>query len=364
MSNNINLQNKETWKDAEITLADLGFSLEKIQPFTIGEKKFIQSVTTKSGKKFILLGRRISDKKRVIIKITKDKEGSEEIEHEHVCRRELQKMDFSYKIFLSPEEILFTKRNGYTISIQEYIEQKSPFLELTPEEQFSLILKDLKIQEGAHATTYKHRKKIEKTFGYVDSLWYLKSFEEFQNKINQYLPENDHLNNLLRKGDKILKENVEIIEQYCDFLTHTDFVPHNFRVKDGRLYILDHSSIRFGNKYEGWARLLNFMTLYNKTLEDALIFYVQNNKTKEEYESLKLMRIYRLGEIIWYYTNILSKTSGDLHKLTDARIKFWTAVLEAILKNSTVSEKTVDEYKKTRDSLRSEEEKLRQKNLF
>ena len=352
---------KSELRVADTILSELGFSLDEYQPHISGERSLMGAITTKSGKKLILLGKRKSDAKRVVIKISADTEGKQEIQQERIAREALKNIIFSYKVFFSPEEILFKKVGKYSISIQEYINQKCTFLERPLEEQFSLALRAFKAQESAHSVTYGHKKATGRTFAYVNSSWYIESYEKFKENICRKLPENKKLHLLLQKGFEILTQSKERIEQYCNFLTHTDFVPHNFRVIENNIYLLDHSSLRFGNKYECWARFLNFMTLHNRPLEEACLFYIKNNRTKEEYQSLQLMRIYRLGEIIWYYTNLLEKTSGDLHTLTNLRIDFWTSVLEATLKKERVDEKIVNEYKNKRDSLRSDEEKERQK---
>jgi hypothetical protein len=305
----------------------------------------------------------VSDNKRVVIKITRDKNGKKEMIHERNCRANLPNITFAYRVFFSPQELLFTEKNGLLISVQEYIDQKCAFLERPLEEQFFIALKAFKAQEGAHATTYGHLRLIEKTFGKVDSSYYLKLYRGFQKNILQNDFIDERIRMLLQKGYEALKKQKEIIEQYCNFLTHTDFVLHNFRVSNGNIYLLDHSSIRFGNKYEGWARFLNFMTLYNRKLERALLFYLQNNRAEKEIVSLKLMRIFKLGEIIWYYTEKLDKTSDDLRKLTEKRIFFWSNVLEAILNDTLVSQEIVEKYKHERNTLRSPEEKERQKGL-
>ncbi len=344
-------------------LRDLGFIVDKYQPHISGERNLMRAVTTKSGKKFILLGNSISNNKRVVIKITNDFMGAKEIQHERVCRNALKNIPFAYNVFLSPKELLYKNTKGYAVFIQEYVKQESTFLELPIEEQFDIVLRAFKAQEGAHVVTHEHKKVIIKTFGSVNANWYLSSYKKFQEDIVKCLPKNTQLTTLLSQGSTLLSKNKKTIEQYGNFLTHTDFVPHNFRVVYKDMYLLDSSSIRFGNKYEGLARFLNFMTLYNKPLEEALLFYIKNNRTDEEYLSLHLMRIYRLGEIIWYYTNLLKETSGDLHRLTDIRIDFWTAVLKATLCWNYVGEDIINKYKKMRDVLRSDDEKRRQKLL-
>ena len=105
------------------------------------------------------------------------------------------------------------------------------------------------------------------------------------------------------------------------------------------------------------------MTLYNPELENLLITYVEKNRAPEERESLQLMRIFRLGEIITYYTNTLKNSAGDLLKLNQTRVKFWSNVLEAELGNKRINRETVEAYKNNRDTLRSQDEKNRQLGL-
>lgn len=367
-----NIDNKEKWEEyyknelaiISPALNNFGFRLEKEQPHLGGEKYLMQAVTTASGKKLILLARRVSDNKRVIIKVTRDIKGIYELEHERVCRAALKNIIFAYKDFFYPAEILFVKDKGYAISAQEYIEQKISFFDRPLEEQFYFVLKAFKTQEGAHATTYRHKKIIAKTFGEKNTEDYVHMFSEFKSGILKCLSDNKRINLLIDKAESLITANSEMIEQYCGFLTHTDFVPHNFRIVGDDIYLLDVSSIRFGNKYEGWARFLNFMTLHNRPLENALIFYIRNNRAEEEYRSLELMRVYRLGEIILFYANSLEKTSGDLKILTESRVEFWSDVLEAALQGKQVAEDIVNRYCEFRDKLRSKEEKERQKELY
>ncbi len=129
------------------------------------------------------------------------------------------------------------------------------------------------------------------------------------------------------------------------------------------LYLLDFSSLRFGNKHESWARFLNFMALYNPALENLLITYVEQNRSSEERESLQLMRLFRLGELVAYYANTLEKSSGDLFTLNQARIAFWTDVLIAELHNTRVDATVRTAYTQRRDALRSNSEKVRQIGL-
>lgn len=341
-------------------LKSLGFSVDYDQPHISGERYLMQSVTTESGKKLTLLGTQISSDKRVVIKITSDPGGAREIQQEKKARETLEKIGFAYQTFLSPQEILFFKQGEFIISIHEFIKHDCSFLERPIEEQFDLILRSFKAQEGAHATTYRHRRFIKNTLGEWTAVDYLKSFTVFKNEIIKTFPEKI---DVLEIVEERLREHSGMIEQYCGFLTHIDFVPHNFRVISDNIYLLDHSSIRFGNKYEGWARTVNFMTLYNPKLADALVQYVKNNRTPEESDALTLMRIYRLVELMYYYTTTLPKSSSDLKKLNGIRVEFWSDVLKFVLDNKQIPQNTVDEYKQRRNSLRHEDEKKRQIGL-
>jgi hypothetical protein len=340
-----------------------GITLDEVQPHISGERFLMQAVTTSSGKKLILLGKQ-ADGSKVVIKAANDAAGIKELEHERSCRLILQKLDFAGEVFHTPKEITHLRKNGYVINVQRFIDQKCSFLDRPQAEQFSLALRAFKGQESAHATTYKHRKLIAKVFDIRDKNIYLKMFSQFKEQITSAMNNDTQISSALNEAENTLRSNELIIEQYSGFLTHTDFVPHNIRIsQDGTIFLLDHSSLTFGNKYEGWARFINFMTLYNPPLQKALEKYVRENRTQEELISLRMMRIYRLGEIIYYYVRTLPKSSGDLLLLNTARIHFWKDVLSNVQKQKEIPQNVIDSYIKMRDSLRSEEEKRRQSGL-
>ena len=343
-------------------LAKHGIALDEEQRHMQGERYLMQAVTTTSGKKLILTGTR-GDGTRVIIKATRDQGGVREIQHERMCREILKKIDFAGSIFHTPEELFFITENGFTCTIQKFIDQSQTFLERTLEEQCTFALHAFKAQESAHATTAKHRTLIKRMYGIRTAKVYLHTFQTFIANIGIAQPKNALLGRLLDEALDTLRQNKGTIEQYSGFLTHTDFVPHNIRIHGDTIYLLDHSSLTFGNKYEGWARFLNFMTLYNPALEEALINYVKDNRTPEESVALRMMRIYRLGEIIWYYIQTLEKSTGNLYRLNSARITFWSTVLGHILRSERVPSHVLTDYKNTRDVLRSDDEKKRQQNL-
>ena len=346
----------------EPILNDLGYHIDEDQPHIKGERFLMQAVTTQSGKKLILTGAH-KHGSSVIIKATRDDAGKKEIEHERTCRDVLNSINFAAEVFHSPKELLHTESHGFLISVQEYIEQPTTFLGHPIETQFSLALNAFKAQEGAHATTHRHIKTIKKAFEIRTVDTYLKNFDGFLDTISAKLSDNESLRALLRNTKAELKEHKVTIEQYCGFLTHTDFVPHNIRINDGTIYLLDHSSLAFGNKYEGWARFLNFMVLYNRQLQEGLEQYVADNRAPEEYLSMRLMRLYRLGEIICYYVGTLERSEGDLKVLNKTRVEFWKQVLTYTLDQTQVPENVIATYQQTRDSLRSNDEQARQKGL-
>jgi hypothetical protein len=337
-----------------------GYSLDEKQPHLTGERFLMQAMTTNSGRKFILLGHK--DDARVVIKATRDKAGKDELQHERTCRNTLHQIDFAYDTFHAPREIDFFTDDEFLITVQEFIDQSSTFLDRPLLEQFDLSLQALITQEHARATTSKHFRLGARIFGIRNAPDYLKLFAGFKNYLSTQDTVDDVNQHIQNANEKIIANQTRI-EQYCGFLTHTDFVPHNFRIKDNTLYLLDFSSLRFGNKHESWARFLNFMTLYNSELENALLKYIKDNRTHEEYESLQLMRIFRLGEIISYYVRSTDNSNGELKELNQTRVFFWNDVLKAELNDTRVSREIVATYQKTRDKLRSPEEKQRQVGL-
>ncbi len=332
------------------------------QPHIKGERFLIQALTTTSGKKLILLGTDTKTNKTVVIKATADYQGKEELRHERKCRTLLHSMNFSYESFHSPEEIHFIEERGYVLYVGEFIDQSSSFLERPLEEQFSFALRALKAQEQSRATTAQHLSQVARVFGARTSENYLLMTEGFIKKVADH-GSFDSLTPFLHEVKNVLTKKRQCIDQYGGFLTHTDFVPHNFRIKDGTLYLLDFSSLRFGNKHESWARFLNFMTLYNPDLEQLLTNYVNENRAKEERESLHLMRLLRLVEITAYYVGTLERSAGNLLELNTARVYFWCKVLEAEYSGQQIAPDIVEAYKATRDCLRSSDEKIRQVGL-
>lgn len=360
------INTKEDWdaytqyelKKALPIINGLGFTIDKEQVHIGGERHLM------SGLKLVLTGQNIKDKNKVIIKFSSKNEGKIEIEHEHKTRKVISNLNFSYRKFLLTEEVLFEKKDDYTISVVSYISQKKKFFDHDLKDQFFLSLRALETQEGTHITTYSHIKEIKKTFGIMTADKYIEDFKTFLYDIQSNNIKNKELEKTLSKALEFLADHKKIIDKYCNFFTHSDFVPHNIRVVDHDIYLLDHTSVHFGNKYESWARFINYMVIYNPELEEALTEYVKKNRDKEEYLALRLMRIYKLGFLLKFHVTSFIKTSGDIHILSKIRIDFWTNILNSILLDKPISKETVKKYKLSRDSLRSVEEKRRQDNLL
>ncbi len=345
-------------KSARPLIEALGFVLDPKQP-QIGGERYLMS-----GHKLVLLGRRRFDGKRVVIKVSSNPEGIREIEKERTAQEVLHALNFAVRTFFSPEELLFTARDGYTLRATAFIEQDKPFLTRPLEEQFFLALRAFETQEGVYATTYAHAHTIQNVFGMVSVQDYLEAFEEFRKSSLESDPHNKELATVMNRALEFLRQHRTVIERYCGFLTHHDLSLHNLRVVHHDIYLLDHTSIYFGNKYEGWARFINFMTQYNPALEKMLVQYVRENRGEKEYLDLRLMRVFKLGLLLQFHTNALTKTSGKLADITRLRIGFWTTVMSAILDDKELPEKNVAAFRDAQEALRTEEEKSRNREAL
>ncbi|MDC1205445.1 hypothetical protein N8083_01195 [Candidatus Pacebacteria bacterium] len=224
----------QNWKEycvAELTaltpiLQAHGFTLDEEQKHLKGERYLMRAVTTTSGKKLILTGTD-REQKPVIIKATRNTQGKQELAHERTCRVLLCEIDFAGEIFHTPQEIAYLGKNGFVISIQRFIEQTCPFIQRPIEEQFMYALTAFKGQESTHATTYKHRRRIEKTYNIRDAAAYLIKFNLFRSQIKKILPDRNDIHMLLTQAYDVLTDNKIIMEQYCGFLTHR-FCPAQF----------------------------------------------------------------------------------------------------------------------------------------
>lgn len=329
-----------------------GITLDQEQPHISGERFLM------SGQKVVLVARDAKTGERLIIKSSADQTGIAEIEAERRAQHTLQKLPFAYHPLLSPQEVWYHKKDGRVTIATECIEQPQPYLSLPLTKQFDLILQAFTMLAGVHATTASHAKLI----GGVVSTWgvadYQRSLDDFIAKITD-----PALQETLTRATKELADNQDDFARYCGFLTHDDFALHNFRFRDDNIYLIDQSSLRFGNKHESWARFMNYMLLYNRDLEQALTQYLQDNVAPEELRSLRLARIYKLVELLSYHHCAAAQSTGDVQKLSQRRVAFWHDVLTHILADTEVPEAVISSYRTDRDALRTTEELDRQRAL-
>lgn len=327
------------------------------QPQLMGERYLI------SATKLVLMGRRKTDGVRVVVKWSRNTEGRYEIEREYQARDALKHIRFAYHVFDSPPELLYQKTHTFTLFVTLFIEQDVPFLERPRKEQFFLALQAFEAQEAIHATTYGHARSIRPAFEMIHAHDYLARLAGYVRDVTASSAlSSAHMQRYLAAQNEV-RGQVSLIERYGDFLTHGDFVPHNMRVQGRRMYLLDHFAIHFGNKYEGWARFLNFMSLHHPWLEDALTTYVRDNRAAEESEVLHVMRIYRLMELVRYYVDRRNHAVAEARLLSEKRISFWMEVLAAQMERRPLATSIREAYIVERDTLRTAEEKRRQIGL-
>ncbi|MCX6786439.1 MAG: hypothetical protein NTU85_01290 [Candidatus Kaiserbacteria bacterium] len=343
-------------------LKPLGFSLDEQQPYMSGERYLAVGV---AGGTFVLAGKSVNGTK-VIIKASCQPNGKKEIESEKKARDLMCSLSFADKKIVLPEELYYGTKGEYVFLILRFISQEKVFVAHTIEEQFFIALSAFEAQESFHATTYGHLRAIEEVFPVLSAQEYFNDFERLRAFIQKFYPD-ESLQTILEQSWKFLSEHRVTIDRYANYLTHTDFVPHNFRLMEHTLYMLDcvpnYATIHFGNKYEGWARFLNYMMTHSPELERLLVAYVRDNRGEDEYLSLRLMRVYKIAFLLEFYARSLSKTTGDLHSLTLARLAYWREALAAILEDRPLAPEITERYIATRNTLRSEEEKERQREF-
>ncbi|MFA6503282.1 MAG: hypothetical protein WCT45_03455 [Candidatus Paceibacterota bacterium] len=362
MRANISKEDWDAYQKRELAtfeplFARLNIVLDEKQLHTGGERYLM------SGKKLVLTGTRKSDGERVVVKVSSDASGRTEIRREKEAHDLLRSLAFANDTLLSPEELHFEDTKHGTLLVTAFIEQPNVFFARPLQEQFFLALRALEAQEGFHATTYEHEQRIKKTFPVLRSDEYLKELEGFIQEIEVLRSDDTQLRTLLKRARVFLTEHSDTIDRYSPYLTHTDLAPHNMRVSDRGIFLLDYAAFHFGNKYEGWARFLNYMLIHNPELENLLAEHVRTTRGPDEYLSLRLMRVYKTAFLLEYYAKSLAHTTGDLRTLTEARIAFWTGVLSALLDGTPIAREVVASYASTRNALRTKEETARQKEF-
>jgi hypothetical protein len=135
------------------------------------------------------------------------------------------------------------------------------------------------------------------------------------------------------------------------------------RVQENEVIILDHSSLVIGNKYESWARFLNFMILFSRDLDKILSTHILTERGEEEFTMLQVMRVYKMMQLIHFYAKSVSKTEGDLLVITLNRLEMWSNNMLDIINGDEISKNRINEHLDILDKNRSTEEKLRHKDI-
>lgn len=344
-------------------LAKAGFKLDsENNQVHIGDERALIS-----RDKLVLKGWRTSDARRVIIKVGASPAGMREIERERACRRGLAEINRSFQstIFFYPDELGFLQEEGLCISIIEYVDQGMRFLDRSREEKLNLSLSALHAQERVTVDAVTTLVGIVYRFGTVGADGYLSEFEARLGDALMYFPQNRMLRSNLERAITFFRERLGHVRDHLGFLVHADFVPNNFRVIGSRIYYLDLGAFRFGNRYESWARYLNWLMVWDYRLEAALFGHFSENRGPEHYACLSAMRAFKIGFLIQVYSKHLPEVQHDarLHALQSGRVNFWTSALIALIRGDHVPERTAEEFAQFQESLRSERERRRQKEL-
>lgn len=332
----------------------LDITLDKKQLNIGGERSIM------SPDKFVLTGIKNSTQAKVVLKCAKKPAGVKEMEQEHKVRSGLKGLPFAERELIMPEEIFYGRKGEYIVSVTAFIEQDKVFTDHTLQEQFFMSLYALECQESFHVTTREHHATIRNQFEIHSPDFYIAKAKRLADNVKQNWPESSqHIDKAIDE----LSNNRKLLNSFNGYLIHSDFVPHNFRIKNRQLYLLDFVSFRLGNKYESWARFINFMEVHSPKLVPLLLDFVKRSRGEQEYKSLRLMRLYKIIFLLNYYANTLTKTEEDLRALTESRLTIWTHILESVLADTKVDEVKLENYYQERSNLRTDTEKERQRQF-
>lgn len=332
----------------------LDITLDETQLNVGGERSIM------SPHKFVLTGTLNSTKKRVVLKCAKHPAGIAETQEEYLIQSTLAELPFAEQELIVPEEIFFGTEGDYIVLVTTFIEQEKVFTDHTLEEQFFMSLHTLECQESLHATTLEHEMSVRDKFRHRSPSFYLDSYRSMSSEIKSQWSEGD---SILDEGLLFLTNNINLLQTFDRYLMHNDLVPHNLRIYNRQVYLLDFVSFRLGNKYESWARFINFMEIHSPQLVPLLLEYVKKDRGEEEYTTLRLMRVYKICFLLNFYTRSLSQTTGDLHKLTRARLTLWQHFLTSVLQDTPILDSVRNTYYEKRSLYRTDEEKERQRQF-
>lgn len=336
-------------------LSTIGVTLDEIQPNLIGEKFLMKT------DKFVLNGVYAPEKARVIVKISNHKAGIKELEADRHIAQVVDKLSFSTEKIKTAKEYFYGDLGGYRVMVQEFLDQPEALIKLKLEDQYYISMRGFSVLESFYLAAKSHYKEVKSHFPILTGKDYLKTFSKYLKSVHKIL--NDpSVDSKLDDAYSLFKKHLKLIDKYSTYLVHEDFVPHNFRIYNNILYFIDHEALRFGNKYESWARYVNWMLVQNPPMEEKLVQHVQKIGP-EDYLNLRMMRLLKCAQLITYYAETLAKTSGDTYTLNLRRFNLWLEVLVALTNDRKLHSSFIEEYKQARDVLRTDDEKQRQKLL-
>ena len=350
------MNSEERYRAIKATLASFDIMLDDDQLHIGGERAVM------STHKLVLTGAKHGQ--RVVIKVSLDAQGALDIKTEADIRSALEEVRFAHGTLIFPPEDLFTELpDGTVINVTAFIEQEKVFVEHTLREQFFMALRWFEAQESFHATTHEHLRSLRGTYAVWTSKEYCTDTEAIASALRAHTTTSPEHRTLTDALVSLMKENAALADRYGGFLNHTDLVPHNFRIKGGTLYALDQVSIWFGNKYEGLARFVNYMVIHNPELTRMLTTYIEEHRGEDDAKMLRIMRCYKVGVLLRYYAHAIESSEGALRELSEVRLRFWFQVLDALMNNKPLSDELLASYKASRDTLRTDDEKKRQREF-
>lgn len=360
MQNTMGNEKREAWRESleselhDVTdiITSLGYTLDESQPHVSGER-YLQGGATK------LVLNAQSAHGRAVIKASRTRTGIEEIRREKQGRDSLALFSFASDALKIPAELHFGMHGEYCILITQFIEQKEVLFKKPLADRFFMALRALEAQESFHATTYEHLIEVQKHLPIYDAQTYIDSITSFAIDASA-LP---GAVELMQRVTSELEQHRELLERYNGYLAHFDFVPHNLRIDGHTIWILDFSELRFGSKYESWARLVNYMLIHDQPLAEALLSYVAHERGDDEATALHLMRIYKAALLVAFYARTLAKTDDTFRELTQLRVDLWMGITRKLLDHAPFPEADAPTYIAKRNALRSAEETERQKGF-
>ena len=278
-----------------------------------------------------LLGTRTEDGKRVVVHVTSDPDTAKDLEGTHRRRECIERYECLPSSIHLPEELAFGRRDMHTFMVTKFLYEDRSFSELSLEEGFFFALRVLEAQEQAPALSYRATRDAHKLLDTFSAQRYVNTVQQYRRSVTKLLPEHTQAQEVLALAGAALLRERERIDRYSGALLYHRASPETVRVSGGEMYLLDPALFRFGNRYESWAHFVDHAALHQPELESALTTYIRENRGEEVSETLRLMRLYTLAEVIHRDARARQRVATEKAVELDTRIDFWTAVLQTQL---------------------------------